>query len=247
MSLIAALIALAATLIMPAVPSGTVRAAPTVTIMPMGDSITFGTGSTCGDGYRWNLGDRMVLVGQLNVNYVGPSLAGCSPNPRYAGGPGYTITSTRTQIAAWFAAGAPDIVLLDVGVNDARNGRTAAQMLADMGALLDAMLAYPNTRVVVAKLTVPNGAVSANLRAAGVPAQQFNAGLPAVADARAPRVIVADMSIISTSSLGDGLHPNDLGYRQMSWIWYVTLAQWLGTDGYLPWSEVPFPVVPDLD
>ena len=224
-----------------------VKAAPMVTIMPIGDSITVGCCSPCPDGYRWTLGDRLVLVGQLNVNYIGPSFSGCSPNPRYAGGNGYTINQVRTSIAGWFASGSPDIALLDIGVNDARNGRTPTQMLADMGTLLDTMLTYPNTRVVVAKLTVPNGAVNANLRAAGVPVQQFNDGLQAVADARAPRVIVADMSIIPTSSLGDGLHPNDLGYRQMSWIWYMTLAQWLGTGGYLPWSEVPFPVVPDLN
>lgn len=222
-------------------------AATSYTVMPIGDSITVGCCSPCPDGYRWYLGDRLVLVGGVWANYIGPSMSGCSPNPRYAGGNGYTINQVRTSIAGWFATGAPDIALLDIGVNDARNGRTATQMLADMGTLLDTMLTYPNTRVVVAKLIVPNGAVNANLRAAGIPAQQFNDGLQAVADARAPRVIVADMSIIPTSSLGDGLHPNDIGYRQMSWIWYMTLAQWVGTNGYLAWSEVPFPVVPKLN
>lgn len=230
-------------------PSSTVsasQAAGMITVMPIGDSITVGCCSPCPDGYRWNLGDRLVLVGGIWANYIGPSMSGCSPNPRYAGGNGYTIATTYSGIPGWFATGAPDIALLDIGVNDARNGRTGEQMLTDMGTLLDRMLTYTNTRVVVAKLTVPNGTVSANLRNSTVAVQVFNDGLQAVADARAPRVIVADMSIIPTSSLGDGLHPNDLGYKQMSWIWYMTLAEWLGVNGYLPWSEVPFPVVPKI-
>lgn len=240
---IAAVVAISCTLAS-TVPAGAVGP---LTIMPLGDSITSGHGSTCGDGYRWDLGNRVVVGAGINATYVGSKLSGCSPNPRYEGGSGLTIAQIKAGVDGGWMSSVPDLTLLHIGVVDARRGRTVVQMLDDMSALLDTILARSaSNRVIVCKLVIPMG-INAELRMASVTVQGFNDSLTALAVTKGPRVEVADMSIIPTSSLiSDGLHPNDLGYSQMAWIFYRAMARWYGQGGYLPWTSVPFPSVPSL-
>jgi lysophospholipase L1-like esterase len=201
-------------------------------IMPLGDSITAGFGSSDGDGYRWYLAQYLTNVQQIpTANYVGSMSFGQEPNPHNEGHPGWTIADLTTGIDGWMATYQPDVVLLHAGVNDARQGTTERAMADRMTALLARILAdSPTVRVIVGDLIPPwYGTVN---DVASVAAQRFDALLPQVVATAGPRVTLARMSAAVTSSqLGDGLHPNDAGYRDMAWVWERCMGPLLSADG----------------
>jgi lysophospholipase L1-like esterase len=212
-------------------------------IMPLGDSITAGVGSSTGDGYRSELAQYLVNVQQVGTaNYVGSMTSGQEPNPANEGHSGWSIADLATQIDGWMAAAQPDVVLLDAGVNDARQGADGSTMAARMQALLGRILAdSPTVRVIVGDVIPPWYGTTNDI--ASATSQRFDALLPQVVAAAGPRVTLARMSAAVTSSqLGDGLHPNDTGYSDMAWVWERCMGPLLSADGVTRAGEDPLPV-----
>ncbi|HEX5741199.1 MAG TPA: GDSL-type esterase/lipase family protein, partial [Pilimelia sp.] len=105
-----------------------------VRIMAMGDSITWGTGSRDGDGWREPLRARLAAAG-YRVDLVGPLRQGRGPDRDLAGYPGWRVDQLRGRAPGYVAAYAPDVVLLHIGTNDLRRGqrpRDVAQRLAGL-------------------------------------------------------------------------------------------------------------------
>jgi len=212
-------------------------------VMPLGDSITVGVGSSTGDGYRTPLAQYMVPVEQLyTAQWVGSQTSGSQSDPYNEGHSGWTIADLTTGIDAWMAASQPDLVLLEAGVNDARAGVDAPTMAARMQALLGRILAdSPTARVIVGDIVPPWYGTQQDV--ASVAVQQYDALLPQVVAAAGPRVTLARMSAAVTSSqLGDGLHPNDAGYWAMAWTWWRCMAPLLSADSVTRSGENPLPV-----
>lgn len=237
----------------------TVGTAPNgqILIMPLGDSLTWGDGSTGGNGYRLDLADRLTGPNEThNALFVGSQQNGTSGDIYCEGHPGWTIGQLIGGVqGGWLTnpppaySGPPQIVLLQGGANDAIQGRTSAQMLADMGTLLDLVLATtPDIVVVLGEQILFSGDVSHTLSQGSRVQQAFNAGLPnLVASRPAGRVVMAHLGLIPQASLSaDGVHPSDIGYRQMSYLLYRALAPYLGIDGYMVNSDCPFPSIPIL-
>lgn len=210
-------------------------------VMPLGDSITVGYGGTTGDSYRRDLAGYITGPGQLQqvASYVGSQ---SSPVGAHEGHAGWRLDELAPQVPGWVAAAEPDVVLLHAGVNDARAGASAEQMADRMQALLAALLgASPTARVIVGDLIAPWNGVENDV--ASVAAQRFNALLPGVVGAAGPRVSLARMSAaVPSNLLGDGLHPNDTGYRYMAWVWWLALGSLTVDDGITRAGRCPLPV-----
>lgn len=86
-----------------------------------------------------------------------------------------------------------------------------------LGALIDEIVAAcPDAAVLVAQII---NAANANSEAR---IQTFNAAIPGLVAQRASagyKVMVVDMSSVTTSDLADGLHPTDAGYQKMADLW----------------------------
>jgi lysophospholipase L1-like esterase len=107
--------------------------APTIKIMPIGDSITQGITSGVPDeafqvSYRKALYDKLKTAGYV-VNFVGTLISGESVadfDPDHEGHPGWRadkIVAGRTgsgegKLSDWLLAEDPDIILLHIGTND---------------------------------------------------------------------------------------------------------------------------------
>ncbi|MGX6606859.1 SGNH/GDSL hydrolase family protein [Micromonosporaceae bacterium Da 78-11] len=190
---------------------GTILGAP-LRVMPLGDSLTWGKGSTDGSGYRVALQSRLTVAG-LETDFVGSQRNGSGPDLEHEGHPGWRIAQIDANIDQWVPAAAPDLILLDIGTNDLLHHEAVDEAPARLAALIDRLIVLaPDARIVLAKLLV----VRPGFR-------RFNAALTRIAADRPEHVWLADMSGISPDETVDRVHPTDLGYREMAAEWYRAL------------------------
>src|SRR5579863_1836945 len=121
-------------------------------IMPLGDSITFGTPDPGYGGYRHLLSMLLANDGYA-IDFVGSERNGKS-GPANEGHPGWTISQIKDGIDSqgWLATDQPDVILLHIGTNDIRGGNGGAAP-DNLSILLDDILTrLPRTRVIVAEI-----------------------------------------------------------------------------------------------
>lgn len=181
-------------------------------VLAAGDSITVGANSVDGTGYRgWlvDLLDRRDIAATVTL----------------AGGNGLGLTSIASAVTAALPTVHPDVVLLAAGTNDAY-GPVGAAWGATLGTLIDAILASsPTVRVIVAKITYTDVIWNAGMAANEQVINNY-VGAAYLARQAGGRVLLADMSVISSSWLshGPGLHPGDIGYLYMARIWFAAMT-----------------------
>jgi lysophospholipase L1-like esterase len=184
-------------------------------IMTAGDSIMVGGNSIDHKGYRGYLAD---LLDRRDI------AATLTP----AGGNGLGLPAVASAVIAALPTVQPNIVLINVGTNDAY-GPPGASWSTQLGALVDAILASsPTVKVVVSKLSYTDVIWHPSMAANE---QTINGYVASVYAARQAggRVALADMSVIPASWLSDGpgLHPRDPGYLWMARIWLDAITPWL--------------------
>jgi lysophospholipase L1-like esterase len=211
--------------------------------MPLGDSITFGVGSS-GGGYRVDL-FRRALADQHDITFVGvvaqggsntpngPNMVNGQPFPRnHEGFSGFTISgggagSLAAQVNNAIAQTDPNIVLLMIGTNDVNGNIDLANAPNRLGALLDQITNdAPDALLAVAQI-IPTMTAQTNTRV-----QAYNGAIPALVRTRAAagkHVVLVDMFTPFNSNanfaglMNDNLHPNDTGYVLMAQTWYAAI------------------------
>ena len=213
-------------------------------ILPVGDSITAGSQSSTGGGYRLPLfslaNKNMKSITFVGANASGPATVDGLPFPRANSGySGYIIDTVagRQGISQFFPAQIvkykPNIILLMIGTNDVGAGETDGP--ARLATLMDTMLnADPSLLLVVAQI-VPIQKATPDTR--NMQIQAFNAPIPGLVKTRADagkHVKVVDMygaftanPNYSTAYLANQLHPNDTGYAVMADTWYAAIGSLL--------------------
>jgi lysophospholipase L1-like esterase len=199
-------------------------------VMPLGDSITAGIGSSTGLGYRPPL-RQLVAKDALWMDFVGTQSA---PDGHHEGHPGWAMPELRASIDEFLSKSVdgpgkparPHVVLLMIGTNDTIN-RDPAGLPRAPSRLDDLVYRIttdaPGTLVVVAQI-VPT-------RTAAVDSGKvvpFNAEVPALVERRAAigeHVVYVDMhaALDVATDFNDDVHPNDSGYRKMAAVWYAAL------------------------
>ncbi len=150
------------------VPIGTAS----IKVMPLGDSVTYGTtvvGGVVGaapGGYRLPLYQTLNEEGIIKLTFVGSLNTNGSPwlpYPDHEGHGGFTISGAGVSgdtnnikygidTLNWLSVN-PDVIVLLIGINDLFAGRTTAQANTDYTALLnDILTTLPNVKVICATL-----------------------------------------------------------------------------------------------
>lgn len=216
------------------------RAATPVRIMPLGASITWGTSSTDGNGYREALRRHLADDAGLAVDMVGSQRSGTAADNDNEGHPGYRIDAVAAGADGWIAAARPDVVLLNVGTNDMLQHHDLANAPARLGALVDQILRAAPAATVVVSTLVPNvdATVESRVRA-------YNSQLPGIVQAKAAagkKVRLADFHAnLTLADIGaDGIHPTDGGYRKLADVWYSALQPVLGAGRAWPLFRTDF-------
>lgn len=207
-----------------AAPAAVVPAADAaLTVMPLGASMTYGTGSSTGNGYREEL--RLRLAGSgIAVDYVGSLRSGTMADPDNEGHGGWRIDQVAASADGFLAAYQPQVVLLNAGTNDTLQNYDLANAPARLRALVAQVVADRPDAVVVFSTLMPSRDAANNAEV-----EAFNAELPAIAadeTAAGHRVYLADLNAaVTVDDIGsDGIHPTDAGYVKIAGAWHDTLA-----------------------
>jgi lysophospholipase L1-like esterase len=198
--------------------------AGTCYLMPVGDSITNGTGSSELAGYRRPL--RALLdADSLDYDFVGTNAGEAG---HHQGISGWKIAQMTAELPSYltycsdsnYDVRVPHVFLLMMGTNDVNQSPDTAQAVADLDGLVDLMSQQVPTALIVVAQIVPNG--DAALDASRV--VPFNAAIPGMIEAhraRGQRVVGVDMhsTLSHPGDFDDSLHPNDSGYAKMAAVW----------------------------
>jgi acyl-CoA thioesterase-1 len=163
------------------------------TVLAFGDSVTFGTGAAPGEDWPTRLA---AATGWQVVN---------------AGVPGDTAEAALSRLPALLAQHRPALVIIEIGGNDFLRRRSAAEVKADVRALVQSGKASGAQVVLVA---VP--ALSLLAAVAGRPS---DAPLYAELADEEQVALVPDVfsDVLGDAALrADPIHPNAAGYRQMA-------------------------------
>ncbi len=209
-------------------------------IMPLGDSITDGVGSSHGAGYRVEL-FRLSVVNQKNLTFdgsheSGPDMVANVAFPKkQEGHSGWTIddgggrSGLYPKIQGWLTATPPHVITLMIGTNDIDIMLDVNNAPKRLESLLDRISMYAPDALIVLAQMVPTTDNSENQRVTA-----YNAAMPALVKARADagkHVVLVDMygaftanSSFATAYMNDKLHPKDAGYVVMANTWWTVIG-----------------------
>jgi lysophospholipase L1-like esterase len=204
-------------------------------VLPLGDSITFGTPTANGPGYRAELfvkaktdGKKMTLVGSqqagpTNVKVNAMDVMFPKGNEGY---PGITIGDLDTKHVMGNKSAVNDlahIVLLHIGTNDMSSAAAGAP--DKLSAIIDHLTtALPNALLAVSSI------IPLSFGQAAV--MTYNSKVPGIVQIKASAgkhvIFVDQFKDFPVEELTDGVHPNDAkGYPRMGDVWYAAIKQYL--------------------
>jgi lysophospholipase L1-like esterase len=182
-------------------------------VMPLGDSITWGVGSSTGNGYRSSLWNQLAADGHP-LDFVGTLRGGTMSDPDNEGHSGYRIDQIAALADAALTRYRPNVVTLHIGTNDLQGASEVNTSITRLRSLVNQITAdVPDATVLVASLVVSTSASEEQFRGA------YNQAIPRIvsdAQAAGKHVAYVDMSSLTTADLADPLHPNDAGYQKMA-------------------------------
>lgn len=192
---------------------GTRPAAASLTLMPLGDSITWGVGSSTGNGYRSALHDTLGAEG-YSLDFVGSGRNGTMADPDNEGHSGWLIEQIAGIADSVLGTYHPNVVTLMIGTNDLNRNNQVPTAIDRLHSLVDQITADdPGATVLLASLIVSTNATEEQYRSA------FNQQVPGIVQAEqgaGRHVGFVDMSALTPADLSDDLHPNDGGYQKMA-------------------------------
>ncbi|WP_371586894.1 GDSL-type esterase/lipase family protein [Streptomyces virginiae] len=219
-----------------AVPTSAAPSTPVVRVMPLGDSITYGQGSSYESGYRLPLNELAAKQSRYSLDFVGSLEHGALPDSAHEGHAGYTIERIRAGANRWLAAAQPDVVLLHAGINDLNQGTDPGQAADQASALVDQIFAArPGVTIVMEGLvpTTPGW----NYQDLSQPVAQYNQRLKQLEQEKqhaGKRFRFVDAPALTPTNradathpaqMSDGLHPNDAGYAQLAQAFFTPLDE----------------------
>ena len=202
-------------------PAAASSVARTWRIMPLGDSITNGSGSR--DSYRRPLW-HMLTAAAIDADFVGSRVTAV-PNPdfdlEHQGHSGWRADQflENGMIANWAQTYLPDVVLIHLGTNDLLQGQGVASTIVEIGQIIDSLrAANPMVIILVAQIipmqnpTIPT-VMELNLAIPALVASKDSADSPV-------RLVDQFSGFDAAGDTLDGIHPNVGGEDKVAQEWF---------------------------
>jgi lysophospholipase L1-like esterase len=195
-------------------------------ILPLGASITWGQGSSDGNGYREYLRQMIVDVGG-QVDYVGSKQYGAMVDNDVEATSGDRIDqiAVKAELSLPYL---PNLVIIHAGTNDITQNYELSTAHIRMGDLIDRLLSAVPGSVILVSTLIPNRntIVDQKLR-------EFNSKVEDLVNEKksAGKYVFSvdlhdDIGLSPDTDLGqDGTHPTDAGYNKMAHGLYPGLQE----------------------
>ncbi|CRJ95706.1 hypothetical protein BN1708_002051 [Verticillium longisporum] len=197
---------------------------PDLRIMPLGDSITKGSGSSDNNGYRNRLRQKLTTQGtdrEISVDMIGSMWHGTMADNDHEGHSGEYLRQIRTYLQRSIQA-RPNVVLVHAGTNNMDKEVDLGEAPALIEGIIDDLLqGSPNTVVLVAPVIWANDArMNANT-------DRFNKQLTTLiaSKQKAGEHVLAVPITIGAGDLSDRKHPNNAGYGKMADAWFNAILE----------------------
>jgi hypothetical protein len=237
------------------IPLSTENCPSPLRILPAGDSITYGEGSTgsgsdgTGGGYRGLLLTDLTNAG-YTIDYVGPeaSPANVGFDNHHAGFPGVETRYLEVRIFNWLknldTAGTPaDVILLHIGTNNITSNNTTT---TDLNNLLEEIDRYEQTysrsvMVILAQIINRNcDSVQTNCATKKQQTIDYDNNIATMVQTRitnGDKLRLVDMRNDTgldydppSPHFFDDKHPNNTGYDLMTTVWFDELDDYIATN-----------------
>ncbi|MBT3193948.1 MAG: hypothetical protein HN341_15495 [Verrucomicrobia bacterium] len=210
-----------------------------IRVMPLGDSITYGSGAP--GGYRYPLYTALTNAG-YNIDYVGTqtgnSVAGLGAEINHEGHGGWRASHATIglyeHLYGWFdQIDDPHVVLIHVGTNDS-NDPDFEHCIDEVDALVTRVAqCQPDAEIVVTTLMKRGAEDLSDSRYIAI-TNDFNPYVyPLVTNhqAQGHNVHYLDMhAYVELADMDDNLHPNATGYQKMADAWFPVVTNIIATN-----------------
>ncbi|KAL4967872.1 uncharacterized protein BDV14DRAFT_197515 [Aspergillus stella-maris] len=196
-------------------------------VLPLGDSITLGTGGAQKNGYRAPLHDLLETYNNT-IDFVGSQSDGTMADNQHEGHGGLTIEQITNSSAVGIYA-QPNIVLLHAGTNNMKTDSDSQNAPDDLRELIDYVYeSWEGTMVFLAKI-IPSKTEEFEPRI-----EEFNEAVEEISDGYKDEheMILVDMYSAfmgidgwKDELMADDLHPNHEGYDIMARTWFDAILQ----------------------
>ncbi len=191
-------------------------------IMPLGNSITDGIGSSAGTGgYRDDL-YQLLNANGVSFDFVGSLNDGISPDPDHEGHDGYTSEQIDSLILGKLASYSPDIILLHIGTNNIGVGEDDSIAVLSIENIIDKIHNFDNQIDILLSSLIPQAnpakdsiVDNINRRIRDLFYQKSASGYR-IYYVGNNEIFKTNANWVSDLFSPDGFHPNDTGYHIMA-------------------------------
>jgi lysophospholipase L1-like esterase len=204
----------------PALPALADATPPIVRVMPLGDTITAGVGSSTDAGYRLPLWQRAAAQHRYTLHLVGSQRSGDFAEPWHEGHSGWKVDDIAQQVDGWLATQHPDVVLLQIGINDLDRGPDKPHAADRLAALVDRIFTDRPTVHLLLQGVLPTTAGLEDLARAY---DRQAAGLVRTEQQRGRDLRYVVPPELTPAEFHDRLHPDDAGYVLLADAFYQAI------------------------
>ncbi|RSL38008.1 hypothetical protein CEP53_015269, partial [Fusarium sp. AF-6] len=194
-------------------------------LMPVGGSVTYGVGSSHGNGYRQFLGDMLRADG-YQVQFVGSRRSGSMDDSDNEGWRGYRIDQIDSKARKCVPTLLPQVVAVNAGSNDCIQDFRIETLCLRMDNMLEFFWRANPSSVVILSTLLVNRDKDVNSRVMRAN-EQFRQ-LVEFKAREGNKLVLANMNSSRGPQLDDlidGTHPNDHGYKKMATIWFDAIRR----------------------
>nr|WP_317412987.1 discoidin domain-containing protein [uncultured Solibaculum sp.] len=204
-----------------------------IRLMPLGDSITEGV--PVAGGYRSVLKEYLSRD-NIEIDFVGSHTVNSEgmDDIEHCGYGGWRIKSDDISVSLydhveeWMNAYQPDVITFMAGTNDIWwEDHVNTEGLS---AIIDKIFSVdPDIKLFVGSIAPIDESKQSNLpENAAQKAEQYNAAIPGIVaekSAKGMDITFVDInSVLTLDDLGDGVHPNQVGYQKVGAKWYSAIS-----------------------
>ncbi|GAW16614.1 hypothetical protein ANO14919_060470 [Xylariales sp. No.14919] len=196
---------------------------PRLRLMPLGGSITYGVGSSDGNGYRKLLYEALTSSG-FKVTMLGSRKTGTMDSGSHEGWRGFKINEIHEKGVKSAKAHVPNVFTINSGANDCIQDFDVGNAVMRIDDMLHHLWeASPGSTTVLSTL-LRNENAKVNARVVDLNNQIRQ--IVRQRETEGKKIVLADMDTPRGPQVGDlvdGTHPNDEGYKKMAEIWYNSI------------------------